>query len=69
MMTTDVRAVAAMALDEVQALIDQATKADVSLGVLFAALDRLTELSSAGAEDPGRVDDDAGGTGVAIVLS
>lgn len=63
--TTDSRAVAAMDLDGVQALIDQATSPDVPLRILFAALDRLTELMSTQAGDRHHGDDEAVGSSTA----
>jgi hypothetical protein len=61
--TTDTQAVAVMGLEEVQALIDQATRPDVPLRVLFAALDRLTDLAQAeGCCDGSRAVEDVGGS-------
>lgn len=48
-----------MGLEAVKTLIDRSTRTDVPLGVLFAALDRLTELTG----PPG----DAGGGAVANI--
>jgi type III secretion system FlhB-like substrate exporter len=49
--TTEVPTVSAMGLEEVQELIERAARHDVPLRVLFAALDRFTELTRADVVD------------------